>query len=119
MTKNRIGLAGRFVGPRVIQSTPFMMALVVTRRPARVTMAASFSGNDDPGTGTGELPRMEGSMKAVWYRRQGSPDEVLEFGELQNPLPGPGELRIRLAASAVNPADCNRRRGVGYALGAG
>jgi NADPH:quinone reductase len=26
-----------------------------------------------------------------------------------------GEVRIKLAASGVNPSDCNRRRGAGYA----
>lgn len=50
-------------------------------------------------------------MKAVWYDRQGPAAEVLQFGELPTPRPGPGEVRVRLHASAVNPADANRRGG--------
>jgi len=50
-------------------------------------------------------------MKAVWYERQGAAAEVLSFGELPTPEPGAGEVRVRLHASAVNPADANRRSG--------
>ncbi len=50
-------------------------------------------------------------MKAVWYDRQGPARDVLCFGELPTPEPGPGEVRVRLHASAVNPADANRRAG--------
>lgn len=50
-------------------------------------------------------------MKAVWYDRQGAAAEVLTFGELPTPEPGAGEVRVRLHASAVNPADANRRSG--------
>ena len=56
------------------------------------------------------------TMKAVWYRRTGPAREVLEFGEQPLPEPGRGEVRIRLKASGVNPADCNRRAGRGYAM---
>lgn len=57
-----------------------------------------------------------GTMKAVWYRRTGPAREVLEFGEQPLPEPGSGQVRIRLRASGVNPADCNRRAGRGYAM---
>lgn len=50
-------------------------------------------------------------MKAVWYERQGAAQEVLTYGEMPTPVPGPGEVRVRLRASAVNPADANRRAG--------
>lgn len=50
-------------------------------------------------------------MKAVWYDRQGPAREVLLYGELPMQQPGPGEVRVRLHASAVNPADANRRAG--------
>lgn len=56
------------------------------------------------------------TMRAVWYRRTGPAREVLEFGEQPLPAPGRGEVRIRLKASGVNPADCNRRAGRGYTL---
>jgi NADPH2:quinone reductase len=55
-------------------------------------------------------------MKAVWYERQGAAAEVLHFGELPTPEPAAGELRVRLQASAVNPADANRRSGLRHAM---
>jgi NADPH2:quinone reductase len=55
-------------------------------------------------------------MKAVWYTAQGDAAKVLQFGEQPMLAPRSGELRVRLVASAVNPADCNRRRGNGYAM---
>jgi NADPH:quinone reductase len=55
-------------------------------------------------------------MKAVWYERQGPAPEVLHYGELPTPTPGRGEVRVRLRASAVNPADANRRAGRLHAM---
>jgi NADPH2:quinone reductase len=55
-------------------------------------------------------------MKAVWYERQGQAQEVLIYGELPTPTPEPGEVRVRLSASAVNPADANRRAGRLHAM---
>lgn len=50
-------------------------------------------------------------VKAIWYERQGAATEVLIFGDLPTPQPAPGEVRVRLHASGVNPADANRRAG--------
>jgi NADPH:quinone reductase len=50
-------------------------------------------------------------MRAVWYERTGPAAEVLTFGEMQTPVAGPGEVRVRLEASGVNPADVGRRGG--------
>jgi NADPH:quinone reductase len=50
-------------------------------------------------------------MKAVWYERAGVASDVLSFGEMPTPLAGPGEVRIQLEASGVNPADVGRRAG--------
>ncbi|WER48304.1 NADPH:quinone reductase [Cupriavidus sp. WKF15] len=50
-------------------------------------------------------------MKAIWYEKQGQAEEVLAFGDLPTPRPAPGEVRVRLHASGVNPADANRRAG--------
>src|SRR5271155_4511620 len=50
-------------------------------------------------------------MKAVWYERTGAAPEVLSFGDMPTPVAGPGEVRIRLQASGVNPADVGRRSG--------
>lgn len=55
-------------------------------------------------------------MKAVWYEKQGLAQEVLVVGELPTPVPAPGEVRVRLRASAVNPADANRRAGRLHAM---
>ena len=50
-------------------------------------------------------------VRAVWYDRQGSAREVLNAGELPTPAPGPGEVLVHVAASGVNPSDCNLRAG--------
>ena len=50
-------------------------------------------------------------MKAVWYERTGAAPEVLTYGEMPTPDAGPGEVRVRLEASGVNPADVGRRGG--------
>jgi NADPH2:quinone reductase len=50
-------------------------------------------------------------VKAVWYERAGPAADVLTFGEMPTPLAGPGEVRVRLEASGVNPADVGRRAG--------
>ncbi len=51
-------------------------------------------------------------MRAAWYERKGPAGEVLELGEMATPEPGPGELRVRLHASGINPADVKLRGGV-------
>jgi NADPH2:quinone reductase len=50
-------------------------------------------------------------VKAVWYEQTGPATEVLTYGEMPTPVAGPSEVRIRLAASGVNPADVGRRGG--------
>lgn len=54
-------------------------------------------------------------MRAVWYDRTGPAAEVLQFGERPLPVPLPGEVRVKLHASGVNPADTYRRAGTSYA----
>lgn len=49
-------------------------------------------------------------MKAAWYERQGPPLEVLTVGEMPTPTAGQGEVRIRIAASGVNPGDVKKRQ---------
>lgn len=56
-----------------------------------------------------------GVMRAVWYERPGPAREVLRHGERPLPEPAPGEVRVRLHASGVNPADTYRRAGTAYA----
>ncbi len=50
-------------------------------------------------------------MYAAWYERNGSADDVLTFGEMADPQAGPGEVRVRVHASGVNPSDVKRRGG--------
>jgi len=50
-------------------------------------------------------------VKAVWYERTGAALTVLTVGEMETPVAGPGEVRVRLEASGVNPADVGRRGG--------
>jgi NADPH:quinone reductase len=50
-------------------------------------------------------------MRAAWYDRQGPASEVLLTGELPTPEPAPGEVRVRLSYSGVNPGDTKKRRG--------
>ncbi|GAA0608140.1 NADPH:quinone reductase [Kutzneria viridogrisea] len=48
-------------------------------------------------------------MRAAWYEKAGAADEVLVLGELPTPEPGPGEVRIRVAASGINVGDVKKR----------
>ncbi|HUO14313.1 MAG TPA: NADPH:quinone reductase [Verrucomicrobiae bacterium] len=49
-------------------------------------------------------------MRAAWYEKQGPAREVLTVGEMPDPVPGPGELRIRISASGINPGDIRKRQ---------
>ena len=49
-------------------------------------------------------------MKAVWYSQNGPAEDVLTWGELPTPEAGPGEVRVRLHTSGVNPSDVKSRR---------
>jgi NADPH2:quinone reductase len=48
-------------------------------------------------------------MKAAWYEKQGAPREVLVVGEMPDLIPAAGEVRIRVAASGINPGDTKKR----------
>jgi NADPH2:quinone reductase len=50
-------------------------------------------------------------MKAIRVNEQGGP-EVLSYEGVPTPEPGPGEARVRLAASGVNFIDCYQRTGL-------
>ncbi|MFB7330707.1 NADPH:quinone reductase [Streptomyces adustus] len=52
-------------------------------------------------------------MKAIIYRDNGTPD-VLRFVDRDLPEPGPGEVRVRIAVSGVNPTDWQARSGAGH-----
>ncbi len=50
-------------------------------------------------------------MKAIVVHHYGGP-EVLKFEEYLDPVPGPGEVLVRVAATSVNPIDYKRRAGL-------
>src|ERR1700741_4154653 len=56
-------------------------------------------------------------MKAAWYEKQGPAREVLVVGEMPDPIPAAGEVRIRIAASGINPGDIKKRENAfGYGM---
>jgi NADPH2:quinone reductase len=54
-------------------------------------------------------------MKAIVYRQHGGP-EVLELEDRPVPQPGPGEVRVRVHFSGVNPTDWKARATPGESL---
>jgi NADPH2:quinone reductase len=50
-------------------------------------------------------------MRAAYYEKNGAANEVLHVGEVDTPKPGPGEVRIKLKTSGVNPSDVKNRAG--------
>src|SRR5579863_5615553 len=61
--------------------------------------------------------RPEIKMKAAWYEKQGLPRDVLVVGEMPDPIPAAGEVRIRIAASGINPGDTKKRQDAfGYGM---
>src|SRR3954466_13861845 len=49
-------------------------------------------------------------MKAVRFQEFGAPD-VLRYEEVEQPVPGAGEVRLRVAATSFNPVDAGIRGG--------
>jgi NADPH:quinone reductase len=50
-------------------------------------------------------------MKAAVYERHGRADEVLLVTDVDAPEPGPGEVRVRMTLSGINPTDWKARSG--------
>ena len=50
-------------------------------------------------------------MRAAYYEQNGPANAVLKLGEVETPRPGPGEVRVKLATSGVNPSDVKARSG--------
>jgi NADPH2:quinone reductase len=51
------------------------------------------------------------TMLAAVYEREGAAADVLEVREVARPDPGPGQVRVRVDVSAVNPTDVKIRSG--------
>lgn len=49
-------------------------------------------------------------MRAVTYHQPGPAAQVLQIQEMTDPMPGPGEVRVVVHYSAVNPTDVKRRQ---------
>ncbi|WP_374381127.1 NADPH:quinone reductase [Dongia sp.] len=54
-------------------------------------------------------------MRAAFYEKLGPAREVLQVGDMPDPLPLAGEVRVKIAASGVNPSDVKMRAGTGSA----
>jgi NADPH2:quinone reductase len=50
-------------------------------------------------------------MQAISYRDNGAAHEVLTLDEWDTPVPGPGEVRVQIHTSGVNPSDVKSRAG--------
>jgi NADPH2:quinone reductase len=50
-------------------------------------------------------------MKAALFERYGSAEEVLRVTDVETPEPGPGEVRVRMRLSGINPTDWKSRSG--------
>ena len=56
-------------------------------------------------------------MKAAWYEKQGAARDVLVVGEMPDPIPAAGQVRIRISASGINPGDIKKRQDAfGYGM---
>jgi len=47
---------------------------------------------------------------AAWYDQQGDPGRVLQVGEIPVVEPAPGQVRVRLTRSGINPGDVKKRQ---------
>ena len=50
-------------------------------------------------------------MKAVWYESIGEAEQVLNYGDLEDPQINDGEVLVKLNTSGVNPSDVKIRAG--------
>jgi NADPH:quinone reductase len=55
-------------------------------------------------------------MKAAFYERLGPAKEVLQVGDIPEPYPTAGEVRVRVEWSGVNPSDVKSRIGLRNAV---
>jgi NADPH2:quinone reductase len=56
-------------------------------------------------------------MRAAYYEKNGAARDVLRVAEIEMPKPGPGEVRVKLKTSGVNPSDVKAREGRTRKLG--
>jgi NADPH:quinone reductase len=51
-------------------------------------------------------------MRAALYDQHGPADQVLRVEDLHRPEPGPGQVRVKIEASGINPTDWKSRSGM-------
>ena len=51
-------------------------------------------------------------MRAAYYEANGAAADVLRVADVPTPEPGPGEVRIKMMTSGVNPSDVKTRAGL-------
>ncbi len=51
-------------------------------------------------------------MRAAYYDVNGTASDVLKVGDVTTPSPGPGEVRVKMKTSGVNPSDVKSRLGL-------
>ena len=51
-------------------------------------------------------------MRAAYYEQNGRAADVLRVGDIDTPVPGPGEVRVKLKTSGINPSDVKGRAGL-------
>lgn len=52
-------------------------------------------------------------MQAAWYEQLGAAKSVLTIGETDPPAVAPGQVRVKVVASGINPSDVKQRSGWG------
>jgi NADPH:quinone reductase len=56
-------------------------------------------------------------VRAAWYERQGAAEDVLNVADRDDPVPGPGDVRVRVRVSGVTTEDVKKRAGwLGHAM---
>jgi NADPH2:quinone reductase len=51
-------------------------------------------------------------MRAAYYEKNGPANDVLRVADIETPQPGPGEVRVKLKTSGLNPSDVKTRAGL-------
>lgn len=77
-----------------------------------VALAIGYTADCEPAPAVSEDAQL---MKAIVYRCYGSP-EVLEYTDVEKPVPSGDEMLVRVRAAAVNPLDWHYMRGSPYIM---
>lgn len=82
----------------------------VGRLEARTRGYSNATGSVTPLRPSVPQPAALGTMQAALIRAYGGPEEF-RIETVPEPIPGPGEIRVKVAGAAVNPVDVKSRRG--------